>query len=120
MKLTKNSELLLSFFIKKKCIKHLNQTPKTDAIIKKLYKSIYDAYKYVKDLKGEIYEKKEIIEIKDEKDIPMSKKFRAESIPNEVLTHIKKHSKFTISYTFSLYNKKIKVNFIEENSEIKK
>ena len=118
MKLTKNSELLLSFFIKKKCIKHLNQTPKTDAIIKKLYKSIYDAYKYVKDLKGEIYEKKEIIEIKDEKDIPMSKKFRAESIPNEVLTHIKKHSKFTISYTFSLYNKKIKVNFIEENSEI--
>lgn len=118
MKLTKNSELLLSFFIKKKCIKHMSQNTKTDAIIKKLYKSIDNSYKYVNGLKAEIYEKEEIVEIKDDKDIPMSKNFREESIPNEVLTHIKKYSKYVISYTFSLYERKIKVIFIEENSDI--
>ena len=41
MKLTKNSELLMSFFLNKKYINHVNQTAKTDNILKKLYNVQY-------------------------------------------------------------------------------
>ena len=41
MKLTKNSELLMSFFLNIKCINHVSQTEKTDNILKKLV----DVYK---------------------------------------------------------------------------
>ncbi len=118
MKLTKNSELLLSFFIKKKCIKNIPHNTKIDSIIKKLYKMIYDAYTYVKGLGDKFYEIT-VTEVKEETDIPMSKKFDENSFPKEVMKHIKTKSKSVISYTFSLYERKIKVIFIEENTKTK-
>ena len=51
MKLTKNSELLMSFFLNKKCINHVNQTAKTDNILKKLYVDVKNADNYIKSQK---------------------------------------------------------------------
>jgi len=36
MKLTKHSELLMSFFLEKKCIKHVKQNSKTKHILKRI------------------------------------------------------------------------------------
>ena len=54
MKLTKNSELLMSFFLNKKCINHVNQTAKTDNILKKLYVDVKNADNYIKSQKQKI------------------------------------------------------------------
>ena len=53
MKLSKNSKLLLSFFMKHNCIEHVSLTKNTNEIASKLYKEIIDAYNYLIDLKNE-------------------------------------------------------------------
>ena len=52
MKLTKNSETLMSFFLEKKCINHSEQTTKTDNILKKLYYDIKQADTFIKAQKA--------------------------------------------------------------------
>ena len=51
MKLSKNSKLLMSFFMKNNCINHISQTKNTDEITRQLYKEIIDSYNYLIDLK---------------------------------------------------------------------
>ena len=51
MKLSKNSKLLMSFFMKNNCINHISQTKNTDEILKELYKEIVDSYNYLINLK---------------------------------------------------------------------
>jgi len=50
MKLSKNSKLLMSFFIKNNCINHVSQTKTTDVITTDLYKEIIDSYNYLLNL----------------------------------------------------------------------
>ena len=49
MKLSKNSKLLMSFFIKNNCINHISQTKNTDEITTQLYNEIIDSYNYLID-----------------------------------------------------------------------
>ncbi len=115
MKLTNNSTLLLSYFIKNDCIKESEHSEKTQKFLKKIYKDLNDGYKYVSDKfpKSEISLKQKIIKIEKETDIPNSKNYGYKGIPVEVLKNIKEKSKCIISYTFSLYERIIKVQFID-------
>ena len=55
MKLSKNSKLLMSFFMKNNCINHISQTKNTDEITTQLYNEIIDSYMNLERNKNYIY-----------------------------------------------------------------
>ena len=119
MKLTKNCELLMSFFLNKNCINHVNQTTKTDNILKKLYKDVKNADEYINAQKrkdGDAFYKLNITKITNVSHIPKPKTFTSNSFPEEVIKHIDNSMLYDISYTFSLFDREIKVHFVVEDS----
>ena len=119
MKLTKNSELLMSFFLNKKCINHVNQTAKTDNILKKLYVDVKNADNYIKSQKqkmGDAFYKLNITKILNVSQIPKPKTFNKNSFPKDIIDHIDKTMLYNISYTFSLFNREIRIQFVVEHS----
>jgi hypothetical protein len=118
MKLTNNSELLIHFFLKKKCIEHKEHSKKTNKIIKKLYNDIYTGYKFVNDIKIKNEKNNYNVQIKkinNLNDIPKPKNMSLNGIPDNIKKIINDNSKTEISYTFSLFDRKIKIHFIDEN-----
>jgi hypothetical protein len=119
MRLTKNSELLMSFFLERKCIQNIEQTHKTDIILEKLYHEIKNADHYIKHLKETQREKFyniKITKILNIHQIPSPSRFTADSFPDQVRNHIKETATVDLLYTFSLFDKNIKVHFILEES----
>jgi hypothetical protein len=124
MKLTKHSELLMSFFLEKKCIKHVKQNSKTKHILKRLFKDISDADSFVKSKKlqkesiGESFYKLNITKIMNVSQIPKPKSFNPSSFPDEIRYHIDNTMLHNLSYTFSLFDREIKIHFILEDNDI--
>ena len=123
MKITKNSKYLMSFLIKKNHIFQVTQNKKTNDIINDLYNNILESYKYLsylKQSKGDFYNVT-IKKIQTSFEITKPKSFNANSFPEEVRKHIDETSMSEISYTFSLFDRNIKLIFIteEENVELK-
>lgn len=116
MKLTKNSELLMSFFLEKKCINHSEQTNKTDHILKNLYHDIKRADSFIKSKEGDHFYKLNITKIHNVSQIPKPKSFSPESFPAEIREHIDKHMLYDLSYTFSLFEREISIHFVVEQS----
>lgn len=117
MKLTNNSELLITFFLKKRCIEHKEQTKKTNKIIKILYYDIYNGYEFVNNIKknNENYNYNvNIKKINNVNDIPKPKKMTLNGVPKNIKNIIDEKSKTEISYTFSLFDRKIGIHFIED------
>jgi hypothetical protein len=118
MKLTKNSELLMSFFLERKCINHVQKTSKTEKILKHLYSDIKRADSFIKAQKtkeGDGFYKLIVTKIHGISQIPKPKSFNPSSFPEEVREHINKEMLFDLSYTFSLFGRVIKVHFIVED-----
>ena len=118
MKLTKNSELLMSFFLERKCINHVAQSSKTEKILKHLYSDIKSADAFIKAQKakeGDAFYKLIVTKIHGVSQIPKPKSFNPSSFPEEVREHIDKEMLFDLSYTFSLFGREIKVHFIVED-----
>jgi hypothetical protein len=118
MKLTKNSELLMSFFLERKCINHVAQSSKTEKILKRLYSDIKSADAFIKSQKakeGDSFYKLVVTKIHGVSQIPKPKSFNPSSFPEEVREHIDKEMLFDLSYTFSLFGREIKVHFIVED-----
>jgi len=118
MKLTKNSELLMSFFLERKCINHVAQSSKTEKILKRLYSDIKSADTFIKSQKekeGDGFYKLVVTKIHGVSQIPKPKSFNPSSFPEEVREHIDKEMLFDLSYTFSLFGREIKVHFIVED-----
>jgi len=123
-KLTKNSQMLMSFFLDKKCIKHTPNAKKTDVLLEQLYTDMMYADNFISSEKnkyGDSFYKLIITKISTISEIPKPKLFNADSFPTEVRNHIDENSIYNFSYTFSLFNRSIKVNFITEDpdSELK-
>ena len=121
MKLTKNSKLLMNFFIKNNCVEHISQTKNTDEIIKELYHEIINANKYLLDLKR--VKKDNFYNISIKKIINVSqisrpKNFNSNSFPEDIRNHINELSLTEISYTFSLFDRKITLHFIVEQTNV--
>jgi hypothetical protein len=115
MKLSKNSQNLMSFFTKNNHINKVNQTKRTDAIIIRLYYDILEAYNNLLSLKQkEKYYNVTIKKIMNTSQIPRPQTFNEENIPKLVRANIDKLSMSEITYTFSLYGRNVKVIFIIE------
>jgi len=94
MKLTKNSKLLMNFFMKNNCVDHISQTKNTDEIIRELYNEIVDAYNYLIHLKrtkkDSSFYNISIKKITNISQISRPKTFNSNSFPENVRNHIEK------------------------------
>jgi hypothetical protein len=121
MKLSKNSKLLMSFFIKNNCINHTSQTKNTDEITSALYNEIVDSYNYLlnlKKLKKNNFYNIKIKKITNVSQISKPKNFNSNNFPEEIRRQIDHLSLSEISYTFSLFDRKIALHFIVEELEV--
>jgi len=91
MKLTKESNLLMSFFVENNCLTPIKQTMQTDKIMLKIYKQICDGFEYF---------------------------FPPGAFPDIVSKHIDDNSLGTLVYNFELFKRKITIYFILENRNI--
>jgi hypothetical protein len=122
MKISKNCNNLLDFFIKNNHINHISQNIKTKRFIKSIYENILDAYEYTHNLQQQKEEKNNNFNIKkinNINDIPKPKTFNINAFPEEIMKTINTFSSYVISYTFSLFNenkkRKITIYFITEH-----
>ena len=121
MKLSKNSKLLMNFFMKNNCINHITQSESTDKIIIELYKEIINAYNYLIDLKRvkkDSFYNISIKKITNISQISRPNNFNSNSFPEEVRTHIDHLTLSELTYTFSLFDRKITLHFIVEELEV--
>ena len=120
MKLTKNSQILMSYFTDPQ-IHHPKQTKQTKQILSILYNDILNAFKYLqglKQMKNGKYFDIQIKKIINVSQISKPKNFNANSFPEIVRKHIDQLSVYEISYTFSLYNRNINLLFIVEEDHV--
>ena len=121
MKLSKNSKLLMNFFMKNNCINHINQSENTDKIIIDLYKELIDAHNYLIDLKRvkkDSFYNISIKKITNISQISRPNNFNSNNFPQEVRTHIDHLTLSELTYTFSLFDRKITLHFIVEDLEV--
>ena len=119
MKLSKKSKELMLFFTKNNHINKVNQTKRTDDIITELHNDIYNAYKYLINMKqkGKYYNistKK----ISNAYQISKPQNFNYNSFPEVIRKHINESTISEITYNFSLYGRNIKLYFIVEQDNI--
>ena len=109
----------MSFFLKNKLINESKQTNRTDSILLSLYDDILNAYTFLyglKKKKREKYYKLEIKKILSAQQITKPKNFNSNSFPKEIRQTIDDNSSTELLYTFSLFDRDIKVFFIIEES----
>jgi len=121
MRLTVNSKKLMNFFINKKCLKgDESLTRNTQTILKRFYKEIQQANKVSEGVLMRDGYRLSIERITTIAEIPKPKLFNANAFPEEVRKHIDETMQMCFSYTFSLFNRDLKVKFIveEPNEEL--
>lgn len=114
MELSKKSQQLMLFFSKNNQINYVNQTTKTKNILKELYHDIYEAYVYVKT---RMTFRASIRKIITAMHITKPKIFNAYNFPQPVRSHIDETMIAELVYSFSLYDRNIKVYFIVEDHD---
>jgi hypothetical protein len=115
MKLSKQSKELMLFFTKNKHLNYSKQTNKTNNIFRDLYNEILEANNYVKKQVKFIHMIKKILSATQ---ITKPLNFNAKSFPEIVRNHIDELMMSEICYSFSLYDRNVKVYFIVENDDI--
>jgi hypothetical protein len=121
MYLTNKSIKLISMLIENNCVSNIT-TSSIERIkeIKQLYSELLNSHKYLLHLKQnnpKFYNFK-IKKINNTTDISKPNNFNYNSFPNEARKYIDLYSLSEISYTFSLFNRDIKIIFINENQYI--
>jgi hypothetical protein len=118
MKITKESNKLMSFFVKNNCLLSLNQTSKTNTILKKLYNDIKDGFSYINDVKskmGDSFYKLKVGNITTIGQIPKPSTFPPNAFPPEVRRHIDENSIGLLKYSFNLFDRNISIIFLTED-----
>jgi len=115
MKLSKQSKELMLFFTKNKHLNYSKQTNKTNNILRELYNEILEANNYVKK---QIKFRHMIKKLLSATQITKPLNFNAKSFPEIVRNHIDELMMSEICYSFSLYDRNVKVYFIVENDDI--
>jgi len=119
MKLSDKSKKLMLFFTKNKHINKVNQSIKTETILKELYNDIFFAYKYLMQLKQKgNYFTFNIKNIDNESQITKPKNFNSKSFPVLIRKHIDYLSMSELTYAFSLFKREIKIIFIVEDVNV--
>ena len=119
MKLSKNSKQLMTFFTKNKHINIKPQTKQTENIITELYDDIFDAYNFLNSLKqkGKYFtvSSKKILTANQ---ISKPQNFNSKSFPEIVRKHIDELTMSELIYSFSLFERTVKVHFIIEEDNV--
>jgi hypothetical protein len=118
MKITQNSQKLISFFQKNQYLEYIPPNKKTLNILHDLYEDISEAYNYFLS-KGP----KKIYYIKTKKihtlsQITKPKMFDFNSFPESIRKHINETSVYEILYSFSLFEREIKIIFTVEDPNV--
>ena len=120
MKLTKESNELMSLFVKNDCLK-TKQTKKTDTILKKIYDEITDGVSYVntkKEKMGNTFYKLTVKKITNKKHIPIPVTFYQDTFTPEVIKHIYENSNNVLTYKFNMFDRNISIIFIIEDKNV--
>jgi len=121
MKITKESNKLMSFFVENNCLLPLKQTNKTDNILKTLYDEIKMGVSYISELKskmGDSFYKLRIKHITNVSQIPKPSTFPPNAFPLEVRTHIDEYSIGLLTYNFNLFDRQISIIFLIEDDRV--
>jgi hypothetical protein len=121
MKLSKNSKDMLLFFTKNKHINTVNPSKRTNNILTELYTDIYQAYMFVNGLNHDDFYTITTKKIVHTSQISRPKTFNSNSFPDIVRKHIDEVAASEITYSFSLFNRSVKLIFTleEDNAELK-
>lgn len=120
MKITKNSQKLISFFKNKKHINYVKPNNQTIDILHDLYNDVLEAYNYLMILKksnGNNLFHIQTKKIHTASQITKPNNFNSNSFPELVRKHINETSVSEISYTFSLFERNIKIIFTTEEPD---
>ena len=118
MKVSNQTKQMMSFFTKNNHINIIKQTKRTDGILTELYGDICEARKYLEGVKKrDGYYIITTRKIETTSQIPMPKYFNSNSFPETVRKHIEQFAATEITYTFSLFNRKITLIFVVEEDE---
>ena len=115
MKLTKESNELMSFFVKNDCLK-TKQTKKTDAIFKDIYDEIKEGVSYVNTIKSKTatntFYKLTVKQITNKEQIIWPVTFYQDTFTPEVKKHIYENSNNVLTYKFNMFDRNISIIFI--------
>jgi len=103
------------FFSKNKHLNYDKQSNKTKNILRELYNKILEAYNFCKK---NIHYKILVKKILNVSQITKPLNFNSKSFPDIVRNHIDQSMMSEISFSFSLYDRKIRVNFIVEHDNV--
>ena len=120
MKLTKSSELLLSFFKNKQCIPKVKCSHKSIKIFRSLYSDICDADLYIQSLKNgnSNFYRRSMRHIKSRNDLPTFNNFPSDVFTKEVQHHIDVNMKLILKYSLQMFDRKINIHFIIERADV--
>jgi hypothetical protein len=119
MKLTQKSQKFMQFLNDHPYIHPIYQSKTTNEIITELYNDLLESYKYLLSIKQtKNYYNVTIKQIVSAVQIPKPQTFNSNSFPSEIRQHINELSITEICYTFSLFERKVKVFFILEDRNI--
>lgn len=118
MRLTNESETLISYFTKNKCVNSPTTNKQTTEILRKLYTDIYNANKFISNLKSKygakFYNVKSKI-IKSASQIIKPVTMGFDSFPLQIQRQINALTVSELHYTFSLFGRKVSIYFILEH-----
>lgn len=117
MKLSKNSTKLISFLLDTKHNKNTKLTTKTENILKLIYHDIMESYVYLNKKKTTLMYHVETKKINNAYEIPKPNNFSYKSFPEQVRKQIDENIVSQLTYTFSLFERNIKIHFITEEKE---
>lgn len=123
MKLTNESQKMMSFFTEHSCLLPVKQTIKTDKILTKLYIKLSNGFTYVQYLKttlGKSFYKLKIVYITHVNQIPKPSTFHPNSFPTEIIKHIEDYSLSVLTYSFRLFDRNINILFVTEYGKTEK
>ena len=119
MKTISDTNIMSSFLINSELATRKPFNNMTKKIILELYDEILEGYHYLINLKkknGSGY-RYNLKKIKSVNEIPRPVSFSKNSFPAEIMEYINTHSLYELSYTFSLFERNIRIIFILENKD---
>ena len=122
MKLTKESNELMSLFVKNDCLKtkQTKQNKQTNSILKNIYDEIKEGVSYVNTIKskmGNTFYKLNVKQITNKKHIPMPVTFYQDTFTPEVIKHIYENSNIVFTYNFNMFDRNISIIFIIKDKD---
>jgi len=118
MKITKTSQKMMAFLKKKQYIKYIEPSNQTKNILHELYNDILDSHHYLLSLKNKHLYYAKTKKIHSALQIVKPKIFNFNSFPETIRNHINETAASEITYTFSLFERNVKIIFTVEEPDV--